>query len=535
MALLRGLGTMVVRTVGSLACTLACALAPAATLDVATAFDPQTMDPHSLALQYHTRVVFQVYESLVGRDRDYRIVPVLATAWTQVDPLTWRFKLRPGVRFHDGSPFGAEDAVFSFERAMAPPSQRQFVLKGLKRVRAVDPLTIDLELAAPDAVLPQKLVLVAMMSKRWAQAHHVERAQDFNARQETYAVRNANGTGAYMLDRYEPDIRTSLKAFPQWWNRAGAGVGNVARANFVTIRSDATRLAALHSGEIDLVLDPPYQDVDQLRRDAAVTVTQVSDISTDYLAFDQASAALPGVPPGADGRPRNPFKDLRVRRAVYEAINIDLVIQKVLKGLATPTGELLAPEPGTAPTEPTPRQRFDPVHARELLRQAGYPDGFPLTMDCVNVAFREHVCQAIAAMLTQVGIRTTLHTSPSTQFFPMITEGKVSLAEFGFTGTTEDAWQGLNGLLHTWDRDGAGTFNGGRYANPRLDALIDAVRTEPDPGRRRAITERALKMASDDVAYVPLYRRTLSWVMQKKVHVVMLPDDTLPLRWVSVR
>ena len=210
-------------------------------------------------------------------------------------------------------------------------------------------------------------------------------------------------------------------------------------------------------------------------------------------------------------------------------------LQKVLKGLATPTGELLAPETGTAPADPAPRPRFDPVHARELLRQAGYPDGFALTMDCVNVAFREHVCQAIAAMLTQVGIRTTLHTSPSTQFFPMITEGKVSLAEFGFTGTTEDAWQGLNGLIHTWDRDGGGTFNGGRYSNPRLDSLIDAVRTECDPAQRRIITERALKMASDDVAYVPLYRRTLSWVMQKKVHVVMLPDDTLPVRWVNVR
>ena len=520
--------------VSAIAIALAGSGARAASLNVATAFDPQTMDPHSLALQYHTRVVFQVYEALVGRDAAYHLVPVLATSWSQVDPLTWRFKLRPDVHFHDGSVFTADDAVFSFERAMAPPSQRQFVLKGLKRVRVVDPLTIDLELAAPDAVLPQKLVLVAMMSRRWAQAHHVERAQDFNARQETFAVRNANGTGAYRLERYEPDIRTTLKAFPQWWNRAAADNGNVDAASFVTIRSDATRLAALHSGEVDLVLDPPYQDVDELRHDPGLAVTQVGDISTDYLAFDQASATLPGVAPGADGKPRNPFKDLRVRRAVYEAVNIDLVIQKVLKGLATPTADLLAPEAGAAPAPPAPRPRYDPVHARALLREAGYPDGFDLTMDCVNVAFREHVCQAIAAMLTQVGIHTTLHTSPSTQFFPMITEGKVSLAEFGFTGTTEDGWQGLNGLLHTWDRDGGGTFNGGRYSNAHLDALIDAVRTERDPARRHALVQAALRAASDDIAYVPLYRRTLSWVMQKKVHVAMLPDDTLPLRWISV-
>ncbi|MCK9684790.1 ABC transporter substrate-binding protein [Scleromatobacter humisilvae] len=537
MTLLRGLKALAPKAARSLALALAVALpgAHAAALRIASAFDPQTMDPHSLALQYHTRVAFQIYESLVGRDQNYRLVPVLATSWTQTDPLTWRFKLRPDVRFHDGSPFTAEDAVFSFQRALAPPSQRQFVLKGVKRVRMVDPLTIDFELAAPDASLPQKLVLVAMMSKRWSQAHHVERAQDYNARQETFAVRNANGTGAYQLERYEPDIRTTLKAFPQWWNRRSPDNGNVDSLSFVTIRSDATRLAALQSGEVDLVLDPPYQDVEQLRHDPAIAVTQVGDIATDYLAFDQASAALPGVAPGPDGKPRNPFKDLRVRRAVYQAINIDLVIQKVLKGLATPTGDLLSPEFDAPVAVNGPRLRFDPVHARELLRDAGYADGFDLTMDCVNVAFREHVCQAIAAMLTQVGIRTTLRTSPSTQFFPMITQGKVSLAEFGFTGTSEDAWQSLNGLLHTWDSNGGGTFNAGRYSNPRLDALIDAVRTEGNPDKRRVLVATALKLAGDDVVYVPLYRRTLSWVMQKKVHVVMLPDDTIPVRWASVR
>jgi peptide/nickel transport system substrate-binding protein len=541
MTLTRGLTTLAAKASWSLALVLGLALwsaahgVLAATLRIASAFDPQTMDPHSLALQYHTRVVFTIYESLVGRDQNYRLVPVLATSWSQTDPMTWRFKLRPDVHFHDGSLFTAEDAVFSLERALAPPSQRQFVLKGVKRVRMVDPLTIDIDLSAPDAVLPQKLVLVAMMSKHWAQLHHVERAQDFNARQETFSVRNANGTGAYQLERYEPDIRTTLKAFPQWWNRKNADNGNVDSVSFITIRSDATRLAALYSGEIDLVLDPPYQDVEQLRHDPDLAVAEVGDIATDYLAFDQASAALPGVAPGPDGKPRNPFKDPRVRRAVYQAINIDLVIQKVLKGLATPTGDLLAPEFGAPPGLNGPRLRFDQVHARELLRDAGYPRGFDLTMDCVNVAFREHVCQAIAAMLTQVGIRTALHTSPSTQFFPMITQGKVSLAEFGFTGTSEDPWQSLNALLHSWDNDGGGTFNAGRYSNPRLDALIDAVRTERDPEKRRTLVSTALKLAGDDIAYIPLYRRSLTWVMQKKVHVVMSPDDTIAVRWVVVK
>lgn len=543
MTLLRGIRTLATsapRSFALAACLVVAALATtsgasAATLRVATASDPQTMDPHSLALKYHTQIAFSIYESLVGHDENYRLVPVLATEWHQLDRSTWRFKLRPGVHFHDGSPFTADDAVFSFERALMPPSQRQFVLKGVKAVRKVDPLTIDFVLSEPDAVLPQKLVLVAMMSRSWAKLHHVERAQDYDAREETFAVRNANGTGAYRLERYEPDVRTVLKAFPQWWNRAAANNGNVDELSFVTIRSDATRLAALHSGEVDIVLDPPYQDVERLRRDPALIVTEVGDIATEFLTFDQSHDALPGVAPGPDGRPRNPFKDLRVRRAVYQAINIDLIIAKVLRGLAIPTGALIAPAAPGGPPELESRPRYDPAQARALLAQAGYPQGFDVALDCINVAFREHVCQAIAAMLTQVGIRATLHTSPSTQFFPMITQGKVSLAEYGFTGTGDDPWQTLNGLLHTWDQNGAGTFNAGRYSNPALDALIDALRAESDAGRRRAMVADALRMAEADVAYVPLYRRKLSWAMQKKVHVVMSPDDSLAVRWVDVR
>ena len=540
MNLLRGIRTPALQASWSLVLAVLVGLAAmtsaqAATLRIATAFDPQTMDPHSLALQYHTRVAFTIYESLVGRDQNYRITPVLATEWHAIDATTWRFKLRPGVHFHDGSVFTADDAVFSLERALNPPSQRQFVLEGVKAVRKVDPLTIDIVLSQPDAVLPQKLVLVAMMSRSWCIAHGVERAQDFNARQETFAVRNEDGTGAYRLERYEPDIRTVMTAFPQWWNRKNPETGNVDEVSFVTIRSDATRLAALHSGEVDLVLDPPYQDVDEMRKDPALTVTEVGDIATEYLAFDQSHDALPGVAPGPDGKPRNPFKDLRVRLAVYRAINIDLIISKVLRGLATSTGALLAPVVDGNLPELETRLRYDPVAARNLLAQAGYPNGFDVTMECVNVTFREHVCQAITAMLTQVGIRATLHTSPSTQFFPMITQGKTSLAEFGFTGTGEDAWQSLNGLLHTWDKNGSGTFNAGRYSNPKLDALIDAIHSEPDVVKRRAIVADALRLAQADIAYVPLYRRTLSWVMEKKVHVVMSPDDAIAVRWVTIK
>ena len=244
--------------------------AQAATLRVASGFDPQTMDPHALALLYHSRVVYQVHESLVGRDEKFKIEPALATSWQMTGPTAWRFKLRPGVKFHDGSDFTADDAVFSLERTMAPPSQRAFQLKGVRAVKKVDDLTIEFQLEAPDAVLPEKLLLVAMMSQAWCQKHGVEKAQDFNGKQETHAVRNANGTGPYRLERYEPDVRTVLRRHAGWWGRADPRNGNVDEVRFVSIKSDATRLAALSSGEVDLVLDPPYQDIARLKADPRI-------------------------------------------------------------------------------------------------------------------------------------------------------------------------------------------------------------------------------------------------------------------------
>lgn len=503
------------------------------TLRVATAFDPQTLDPHAIALLYHSRVVFQIHDALVSRDEQFRIEPALAESWQMTSPTTWRFRLRPGVRFHDGTPFTADDVVFSIGRVLAAPSQRAFQLSGVTGARQIDPLTVDLLLEAPDAVLPEKLPLIAMMSRDWATKHRVERAQDFNGKQETHAVRHANGTGPFMLERYDPDQRVVLKANPNWWGRADpkhrARNGNVGSVSFVMIQSDATRMAALGSGEVDMVLDPPFQDIERLRREARFTLQQFTDIGQQYLAFDQARDELLH----GDVKGRNPFKDPRVRRAVYHAINVDLIVQKVLRGQAVPTGALLSPLVDGSPQELDKRLPHDPARARSLLAEAGYRDGFAVTMDCVNVAWRSGVCQAATAMLRQVGIRATLRSSPANQFFPMLTQATGSLMEFGWT-PTPDAWASLNALFRTWDGKGAGTFNSARYSNPNVDALVDRLRTEPDLARRRAMVASALRLIGDDLPYVPLYRRTLTWAMKKNVKAVAWPNDTLELRWVRV-
>jgi peptide/nickel transport system substrate-binding protein len=519
-----------------LCAALACAAgAQAAALRIASAFDPQTLDPQALALLYHSRVAFQVYESLVTRDEQFRIEPGLALSWQAAGPLAWRFKLRPNVVFHDGSPFTADDAVFSIERALATPSQRAFQLKGVSAVKKIDALTIEVQTAEPSAVLPEAMQFIAMMSRAWCEKNGVTKAQDFNGKQETFAVRNANGTGPFKLKRYEPDVRTVLERHAGWWGwaerrRGQPRHGNLTEVTFTTIKSDATRLAALASGEVDLVLDPPFQDVERLQREGRFGLLQIADIGQQYFTFDQARDELEG----SDVKGRNPFKDLRVRRAVYHAVNVELIVQKVLRGQAVPTGAFLSPRVDGSPAELDRRLPYDPAKAKALLAEAGYPNGFSVTLDCVNVAWREGVCQAAAAMLTQVGIRTTLRSSPTNQFFPKLSQGTAAFVEFGWTPNT-DAWASLNALFRSWDKAGLGTFNAGRYSNPKLDALIDAMRVEPDPTRRRAMVAVVLRLIADDLPYVPLYRRTLNWAMAKKVSAVQWPNDQIELRWVSVK
>ncbi|HZA94803.1 MAG TPA: ABC transporter substrate-binding protein, partial [Burkholderiaceae bacterium] len=444
-------------------------------------------------------------------------------------PTVWRFKLRPDVKFHDGAPFGADDAVFSIERALAKTSQRASQLRGVTGVRKVDGLTIDVLLSAPDAVLPDKLWLIAMMNKAWSEKHGVALPQDYNGKQETHAVRNANGTGPFVLKTYEQDRRLVLTANPSWWGKGTRGLGNLTEAVYTVIQADATRLAALASNEVDFVIDPPFQDVARIKRDKSLKSVEAADIGMQYLGFDQSRTELQS----SDVKGGNPFKDIRVRRAVYHAIDIDTIIAKVLRGQAVPTGTHVSPLVDGYVAELDKRLPYDSGMARTLLKEAGYPAGFEVALDCVNVTFRAAVCQAISAMLAQVGIRVSFQPSPSSIFFPKLTQAQSSFFEFGCTPGT-DPWAMLNNVIRSWDAAGSGTFNGGRYSDPKLDALIDAIRVEPDISKRRASTGDALRFLNSELPLVPLYRRKLTWVMRPSIDVIQWPNDVLELRWVRI-
>ena len=528
---------MRIRVLAALSCALACALAPLPAaaqvkhLRFASAFDPQSMDPHALALLYQTRVVTQVYEGLVNRGKDFKLEPSLATSWDMLNATTWRFKLRSGVKFHDGTPFTADDAVFSIERALDKASQRKNQMLGIVGAKKVDAQTIDISTAAPDAVLPDKLWLVAMMSRPWSEKHGVLRPQDYNAKQETFAVRNANGTGPFMLARYESDVRTLLKANPAWWGKGtAAGGGNLDEVSYQVIQSDATRLAALASGQVDFVIDPPFQDLARLKADKSLKVSQADDIGTQYFALNQYSAELAG----SDVKGRNPFKDLRVRRAVQLAVDTDLIVRQVLRGEGTVTGSFVSPLVDGYLPEFETRPKADAAAARALLKEAGFEAGFSVQMDCVNVAWRASVCQAAAAMLERVGIRASLVTSPSAIFFPKLSQGTGSFVEFGWSAAP-DPWSMMQSTVRSNDGLTAGAFNAGRYSNAKLDALIDGMRIEPNLARRRQMAGDALRLMNAELPMIPLYRRQLNWVMKPNVDMVHLPNDVLELRWVTMK
>jgi len=247
------------------------------------------------------------------------------------------------------------------------------------------------------------------------------------------------------------------------------------------------------------VIDPPFQDVARLKAEKKFKLAETTDIGTQYLGFDQSRDNCSRRRQG-----RNPFKDLRVRRAIYQALDLDTMVAKVLRGQATATGSHVSKQVVGYLPELDKRLRYDPVASRALLKEAGYAEGFGVTLDCVNIAFRSAVCQAIAGMLAQVGIRVTFQPSPTSQFFPKLTQATTSFFEFGWSPAT-DAWSTLNATVRTHGEGGVGAFNGGRYSNPKLDAVIDGIRTEPDLTKRRTMVGEALRILQADLPLIPLY------------------------------
>jgi peptide/nickel transport system substrate-binding protein len=504
----------------------------AQTLRWASQGDVQTMDPHSQNESLTNAVNGQVYESLVNRDRQLNLEGVLATHWEQPDPLIWRLKLRPNVSFHDGSPFSADDVVFSVRRARAGSSDIAVYALALGEPTKLDALTVEFRLAQVNPVFLEHLTTVQIMSKAWSEKHGAAEPLDFKNRQEGHASLHANGTGPFMLVSRQPDVKTVFRRNPSWWRKFE---GNLQEVVYTPIKSDATRSAALISGQIDFVLDPAPQDVPRLRRTEGVKVIDGPENRVVFIGMDQSrDKLLHGRVPGE----RNPFKDPRVRRALYQAIDIETLKTKLMRGQSLPTGGI-TPSPKGAYGDPQLESRlpYDLPAARRSMSEAGYAEGFEVTLDCPNNRYinDEEICLALAAMWAQIKVKVAVNAMPRSLYFPKLQRGDTSMYMLGWGGSITDAEVTLTPILRSRGEGGSGTWNFGGVKNDKLDALAAASSREPDPAKREALVKAALLEHKQQVHHIPLHRQIIPWAARSNVSVVHRADNWLEWQWITVR
>lgn len=509
---------------------IACGTGQAATLRVANQGDSTSMDPHSLNESLQLSFTGNIYEPLVGRDKKLGLTPALATKWSATSPTVWRFDLRKGVKFHDGGDFTADDVVFSFARAAGDGSDMKGYTSAIKQVRKVDTHTVEIETTAPFPILPDVISLVYILSKKWCEDNKAEKPVDRRKGIENAASFRTNGTGPFRLKERQPTTRTVLVRNLQYWDKVDTNVDEVI---FTPIGNDATRVAALLSGEIDVMEPVPLQDVDRLKSNANLKVMQGPELRTIFLGMDQKRDELQF----SSVKGKNPFKDKRVRQAFYQAIDIETIKTRVMRGAATPTALMVAPGIKGFVADMNKRAPYDPEAAKKLLADAGYPNGFEVGMNCPNDRYVNdgEICQAVAANLARIGVKVNLQAESKATYFPKILRRDTSFYLLGWTPGTYDAHNALSNLIATPTDKGQGTFNLGSYSNPKLDELTDKIQGETDQTKRNAMIAEAFKIHSDDFGHIPLHQQALAWAMKKNVDLVQLADNFMPFKYITVK
>jgi peptide/nickel transport system substrate-binding protein len=495
-----------------------------------SASDIPTWDIHSQNNALANGIHAAVYESLVYyNSKTFKPEPILATAWKQMTPTQLRLNLRTGVKFHDGATFSADDAVFSIERAMSKTSNFGIYAQGIDKVVKVDANTIDIFTKDPNPVLLNQLTELRMMSKAWAEKNNSTSPKDIKTQDENFAHRNANGTGPFVLKEWQPDQKMVLTRNPNWW---GKSEGNVTEVIYTPVKAVATRMAALLSGEVDLVLDPSPQDLPRVRSEGALKVIDGIENRTIFFGMDQFRNELPG----SNIKGKNPLKDQRVRKALYQAIDMNTIARVTLRGLGQPTGALVAPQVNGWTEAVHKRYPFDVAAAQKLLADAGYKDGFEVDFACPNNRYinDEQICQAVTAMWARIGVKAKLRTLPLSTYFPMIQRYEASIYMLGWGVPTFDALYSLQSLVRSVGAGGDGNYNVGRYSNPQMDALVERTKKETDLKLRTELLTKALTLQNEDVAHIPLHNQVIPWAMKKNIDVVHRADNRLDWRLIKV-
>lgn len=504
----------------------------AETLVFAAGNDASTLDPHSNLTTPSTQLQRQVYESLVGRDRDLKIVPLLAESWTQTSPTNWTFKLRPNIKFHDGSPLTADDVIFSLTRVAAPTSHFRPAVDTITKVNKIDDLTVEIVTSEPDLVMVSKLANVMIMNKAWSEANNAALPQDMTKQEEAFTSRHSNGTGPFMLESRVPNVETVLVRNPNYW---GEVTGNVTKYVSKPIAAAATRVAALLSGEVNFVLDAPLQDIERLKSTADIKTSGGPELRTMFLTLNNEKEHLTGDNPPD----KNPLRDRRVRLALYQAIDIDAIQSRIMRGYALPTAIFFPPSVHGFPADLDKRYPYDVEAAKGLLKEAGYPDGFSFTLDCTANRYvnDEQLCQALVAMWAKIGVKVTPAAVPIAQFVQKITKrGQSDMFMQAAATTTLDAFYSLQAwVLSPTGRAGDGQWNLGGYKNQEIDDAILAIRAELDDAKRTELIHRAVELWKADVVQIPLFHPVSTWAMRGNVEATYRSDNQLEAKWVTIK
>jgi peptide/nickel transport system substrate-binding protein len=509
---------------------VAATAANAQTVRIANQGDALSMDPHSLNESLQLSVDGNVYEPLVGRNKDLSLAPALATSWKQTSPTVWRFELRKGVQFHDGKPFTADDVVFSFQRAAGEGSDMKANVNDIKEVRKINDHVIEIETKSPFPILPSQLTTTYILSKKWCEENQATRPVDRRKGIENAASFRANGTGPFRLRERQPNVRTTFVRNGNYW---GTIDGNVQEVIFTPIGNDATRVAALLSGEVDVMEPVPVQDIDRINASSKAKVLVGPELRTIFLGMDQKRDELLY----SNVKGKNPFKDKRVRQAFYQAIDIDGIQKTVMRGASKPTALMIGP--GVHGFDPAMNKRlpYDPEASKKLLAEAGYPNGFEVTMNCPNDRYVNdaRICQAVAANLARVGVKINLAAETKGTYFPKVLRRDTSFYMLGWTPSTYDAHDALNSLMACPDESGAGQFNLGAYCNPAQTKLIKQIQSETDQAKRDAMIKEAMKIHQDDIGHLPLHQQALAWGIGRNIEITQRADNYMPFKWISIK
>ena len=513
------------------ALVLAAALVPVATFAEAKTFryafqgDLNALDPHTLNESFTLGALANVYEGLTKRDKDLKIVPGLAERWEMVNPTTWRFTLRKGVTFHDGNTFSADDVIFSFERLRAPTVTMRNKIDLSTVITKIDDFTVEFVTKAPNPILHAEFDTLYMLSKKWAVANGAEAAQSMVASGLNAWALKANGTGPFTIESHQPGVKTVYKVFPGWWDKPQH---NLTEVIFQTVKSDATRVAALLSGEIDMMEPVPVQDIERLKTSPGVDVLTGPEVRTIFLNMDSMRDEL--LYSSVKGK--NPFKDARVRKAIYQAIDMEAIKSKVMRGMATPSALLISPLLYARSGE-FKRHAYDPAAAKKLLTEAGYPGGFEVRLDCPNDRYvnDEAICQAVGAMLARIDVKVQVHAQPKAQYFARAgSQGGYdhSFAMLGWTPGSGDAHNVIANLANCRDAKGNGGINNlGGWCNARVDELTKLILSEADTKKRDDLIAEAFKIIHDEVGVLPLHQQALAWGVSKKIDIVQRADNQI--------